>query len=335
MHFNLADNLPVNVFTNYFRAKTSATALQARTLASLLQMMLDIERDADVLQQMYAMYVGLGLPVHTAMIGLPEQTDEDFLTIGKELSPKLAASPFTTDPATLQMLFRKMWNWGHRYTGERDKYTVANELLAEPDVAALIPRIAAMSKQRIAVVGHSFTMNVHWASPSAFVPIVFEIIRKHNPNVEMRQWEAGGLTASRAYNNFYQDVLGWKPNQVLLVVMCRNEEDYTRLEEMARGFAAAGTKVFMFDSLLDPGDAPGRNDRVDRIATRTGMTIIEVGPVIAASPDKEKFLALDKVHMTEPYHRLMAKEWLKFLVGAREAKLSGREPRGERTRRRK
>ena len=273
------------MFTDYFRAKTSATALQARTLASLLQMMLDIERDADVLQQMYAMYVGLGLPVHTAMIGLPAQTDEDFLAIGKELSPKMAASPFTTDPATLQMLFRKMWNWGHRYTGERDKYTLANELLAEPDMAALIPRDSGNAASRESrSIGHSFTMNVHWASPSAFVPIVFEMIRKHNPNVEMRQWEAGGLTATRAYNNFYQDVLAWKPNQVLLVVMSRNEEDYTRLEEMARGFAAAGTKVFMFDSLLDPGDAPGRNERVDRIATRTGMTIIEVGRVIAGVP---------------------------------------------------
>jgi len=329
-HFNFAEDLPVNVFANYFQAKTSATALQARALATLLQMMLDIERDADVLQQMYAMHVGVGLPVHTAMIGLQAQTDDDFLAVGQELSPKIAASPFATDPATLQMLFRKMWNWGHRYTGERDKYTLANELLAEPDIAALIPRIAAMPRQRIGVVGHSFTMNVHWSSPSAFVPIVFEMIRKHNPNVEMRQWEAGGLTPTRAYNNFYQDVLAWKPNQVLLVVMPRNEEDYARLEEMARGFAAAGTKVYMFDSLLDPGDAPARNDRVDRIASRTGMVIIEVGRVIQAAPDKDKFLALDKIHMTEPYHRLMAKEWLKFLVGAREARLSGREPRGER-----
>ena len=26
--------------------------------------------------------------------------------------------------------------------------------------------------QRIAIIGHSFTMDLHWASPSAFVPIV-------------------------------------------------------------------------------------------------------------------------------------------------------------------
>ena len=26
---------------------------------------------------------------------------------------------------------------------------------------------------------------------------------------------------------------------------------------------------------------------------------------------------IDGIHMTEPYHRLMAKEWLKYLAGAR------------------
>ncbi len=317
--FNLEAGLPVNVFQEFLRSRTQATPLEARAVASLLQMMLDIERDADLLQQMYAMYVGLGLPVHTARIGLPAKTDEEFLVLGNELSPKIVSSPFDTDPATLQMMFRKMWNWGHRHTGERDKYTLANELLAEPDITPLIPKIAAMPKQKVAVIGHSFTMNVHWSSPSAFVPIVTEMIRKHNTGVEIRQWEAGGLTPTRAYNNFYRDVLAWKPDKVLLVVLSRTEEDYTRLEEMCRGFAAAGAKVLMFDSLRDPDDAPGRDERVDQIAARTGMTIIEVGRILNEAPDKDKFLALDKIHMTEPYHRLMAKEWLKFLVGARGA----------------
>jgi hypothetical protein len=28
-------------------------------------------------------------------------------------------------------------------------------------------------------------------------------------------------------------------------------------------------------------------------------------------------VCLDRIHMTEPWHRLMAKEWLELLVGAR------------------
>jgi hypothetical protein len=37
-----------------------------------------------------------------------------------------------------------------------------------------------------------------------------------------------------------------------------------------------------------------------------------------------RFLSLDRVHMTESYHRLMAKEWLRFLAGARGERLAGR-----------
>jgi len=32
---------------------------------------------------------------------------------------------------------------------------------------------------------------------------------------------------------------------------------------------------------------------------------------------------IDGIHMTEPYHRLMAKEWLKYLAGARGDKAEG------------
>jgi len=318
------DALPVNVLTDYFLSKSKATRLQARALASLLQMMLDIDRDGDVLQQEFALYVALGLPVYTKQIGVPGETDADFLKMGEELSPKMCAAPFDTDPATLQMMFRKLWNWGQRYTGERDKYVLARELLGEPDIAILVPKIKAMPPQRIAVIGHSFTMNVHWASPSAFVPIATEMIRKYNPAVEIRQWEGGGLTPTRAYNNFYKDALAWKPDKVLFVVIPRKEEDYQRLEEMCKGFAAQGAKVYMFDSLHDPEDKPERNEQIDKIAADTGLTIIEVGQLLHDSPDKDKFVALDKIHMTEPYHRLMAKEWVKFLIGARGAKLEGK-----------
>jgi len=41
-----------------------------------------------------------------------------------------------------------------------------------------------------------------------------------------------------------------------------------------------------------------------------------VSPTLAASPNRGRFLCLDHIHMTEPYHRLMAKEWLKIIVGA-------------------
>jgi hypothetical protein len=54
------------------------------------------------------------------------------------------------------------------------------------------------------------------------------------------------------------------------------------------------------------------------------MTVVEVEALLLSAPDRERFVCLDAVHMTEPYHRLMAKEWLKLLAGARGPALAGR-----------
>ncbi len=74
----------------------------------------------------------------------------------------------------------------------------------------------------------------------------------------------------------------------------------------------------------DPkGTVNGQRDRELTVARETGMTVIEVSPLLANAPDRELFLCLDGIHMTEPYHRLMAKQWLEFLVGARGPGLTG------------
>ncbi len=48
------------------------------------------------------------------------------------------------------------------------------------------------------------------------------------------------------------------------------------------------------------------------------MTVVEVNGLIGKAPDRDRFVCLDGIHMTEPYHRLMARQWLSFLVGARD-----------------
>jgi hypothetical protein len=117
---------------------------------------------------------------------------------------------------------------------------LADELLMEPDVAALVPRIRALPKQRVAVIGHSFTMGLHWASPSAFVPIVAAIMARENPSVEIRQFQGGGLTSTRAYDRFFEDVVAWKPEVVLLVVMNRTDEDLANWRFWAKGSSLRG-----------------------------------------------------------------------------------------------
>jgi hypothetical protein len=180
----------------------------------------------------------------------------------------------------------------------------------------------ALPAQRIAVVGHSFTMGLHWSSPSSFVPIVSAMFAAENPRVEFKQFAAGGLTSSRALRSFHDGVLAWKPDQVLLVVINRTPEDIEAFGKLGRDFAAAGARVLTFDDVHDPGASePAAVARDIAAARAAGMTVIEVGKLLASAPDRSRFICLDGIHMTEPYHRLMAKEWLSFLVGARGAAL--------------
>ena len=331
----LSDTLPVSVFTRWLAPRAQvgppgglserarAPRVHVRALASLFQTNLEVERDGDRLQELFAFYAGLGLPVYLGQLGLPG-TDADFLAMGRDLEGKACASPFGTAAADWQIAGRKNWNWGEKNLGIRDDKVLAQELLAEPDVAALVPRIRAMPAQRIAVIGHSFTMQLHWSTPGAFVPVVTAIFARENPKVEFRQFQGGGLTSTRAMSRFYADVVAWKPQQVLLVVINRTDEDLESFARLGRGFAETGAKVLTFDDVHDPkGTANGLRDRELAVARETGMTVIEVSPLLAAAPDREQFVCLDQIHMTEPYHRLMAKQWLAFLVGARGPVLTG------------
>ncbi|MBE3072043.1 MAG: hypothetical protein IMZ67_03630 [Acidobacteria bacterium] len=323
----LADTLPVNVFAADLAARHPAPRVQARAVANLYQTVLEVDRDGDLLQDLYRFYIALGLPVYIGQFGLPG-SDGDMLDTGRRLEGKACASPFGLGAAEWQIAGRKIWNWGEKNLHVRDEQVLAKEMLAEPAVASLLPKIRAVAPQRIAVIGHSFTMGLHWSSPSAFVPITAAILERENRAVTFRLFQAGGLTSSRAMKRFYQDALGWKPDQVLLVVMNRTDEDFDALRTMGKGFKAAGAKVLMFDNLLDPEvAAPSRLAREAEVARDSGIIVVQVERVLEASPDRGRFLCLDGIHMTEPYHRLMAREWLAFLAGARGAALPPAAPR--------
>ncbi len=310
-------NLPVNVFSAYLREKAPHhRSEEIRSIANLYQTVLEVERDGDRLQDLYAFYIALGLPVYVGQLGLPG-SDEDFLATGRLLEGRACTSPVGLSAADWQIASRKIWNWGEKNLHVRDAQVLADELLAEPDVRTLVPAMKALPAQRIAVIGHSFTMDLHWASPSAFVPIVTAMFARENAGVQFRQFQGGGLTSSRALKNFYEAALAWRPDTVLLVLVNRTDQDLADLRTMGRGFRAAGARVIMFDDLHDPDSADAAAlKREAEIARQAGITVVPVSPILAASPDRSRFVCLDHIHMTEPYHRLMAKEWLKVIVGA-------------------
>jgi hypothetical protein len=323
----LSDTLPVSVFTKWLDDRTSAPRVQVRAIASLFQTNLETERDGDRLQELFAFYAGLGLPVYLGQLGLPG-TDESFLAMGRELEGRSCPSPFGTAAADWQIAGRKNWNWGEKNLGIRDDEVLAAELLEEPDVAALVPRMKAMPAQRVAVIGHSFTMQLHWSTPGAFVPVVTAMFARENPGVEFRQFQGGGLTSTRARDRFYADALAWKPTVVLFVVVNRTPADLEAFAEMGRGFRAGGATVYTFDDVGLPAAArPGEPAKDAVVARGAGMQVVEVDALLRSAQGRDRFLCLDGIHMTEPYHRLMAKEWLKLLVGARGATPGDEGPR--------
>jgi len=307
--------LPVNVFTAYLRVQAPHHRNEEiRSIANLYQTVLEVERDGDILQDLYRFYIALGLPVYIAQLGLPG-SDEDLLATGGLLEGRACSSPVGLSAAEWQIAGRKIWNWGEKNLHVRDATVLGDELLDEPDVKALEPRMKGLPSQRIAVIGHSFTMDLHWASPSAFVPIVTAMFARENPGVQFRQFQGGGLTSSRALKNFYHDALAWRPNTVLLVVINRTDRDLADLRTMGKGFKAAGARVVMFDDVHDPDSSdPARRTQEAEIAQAAGIEIVKVSSVLAASPDRSRFLCLDHIHMTEPYHRLMARQWLNTIL---------------------
>jgi photosystem II stability/assembly factor-like uncharacterized protein len=317
----MSSRLPVNVFASSLEKQAPGhRRLDVLTLANLYQTVLEVERDGDRLQDLFRFYIGLGLPVYMGQLGLPG-SDADFLEVGRALEGQSCESPVGLEAAEWQIAGRKIWNWGEKNQHIRDARVLADELLAEPEVSALVPKLKALPAQRIAVVGHSFTMDLHWSSPSAFVPTVTALFARANPKVEFRQFEGGGLTYSRAYK-FYDELMAWKPDTVLVVAIARTDADLDALRKLGEGFKAAGIRAFVFDDVHDPDSAdPDKLRKEQEAARESGFTIVEVAQLLATAPDKARFMCLDGVHMTEPYHRLMAKEWLKLLAGARSASL--------------
>lgn len=318
----LADTLPVSVYTKYLLAQNlDRPRAHLRAVANLYQTVLEVERDGDRLQELDKFYIAVGLPVYVGQFGLAG-SDADLLAVGKQLAGQACESPVGLTAEEWQIAGRKIWNWGEKNMHRRDARVLADELLTEADVAPLVPKMRALQPQRVAVIGHSFTMDLHWSSPSSFVPTVTAMFARENPKVAFRQFEGGGMTSSRAYKNFYKDVVAWKPDVVLFVLINRTDEDLTAFRALGEGLVKGGAKVYTFDDVHDPDTTdPAKLAKEKEIAKAAGMTTVEIGALLAKAPGREHFFCLDKIHMTEPYHRLMAREWLKLLVGARGAAL--------------
>lgn len=314
----LSPELPVNVLTQYFQhILPNEPTTNLRSVANLYQTSLGVDRDGDVLQDLYRFYIALKLPVYIGQFGLPG-SNADLLLTAQQLYGKSCSSPVDTSVQNWQLAGRKIWNWGEKNLHIRDAQTMAAGLLNSSQVIPMIPAMKSLKPQRIAIIGDSYTLTIHWATPAPFTHIVTAMFARENPQVQFRQWSRGGLKFSRAYRDDYTPVLAWKPDIVLLAGEVATPEDFKAMQSMIEGFRAAGIRVMKFDDVEEPdvNQAPEHVQKVMLQARQAGAEIIPCREVLDASPLRSQFPAMDGIHKTAPYHRIMAVLWLKAILKA-------------------
>jgi hypothetical protein len=311
----MADSLPVNVFTRYLLARTGASVTDARSIANLYQIVLEIDRDGNVFQQLQKFYIDLGLAVYWGQLpgkNAPGNSDAELLEMGEQLAAQTCESPFATDAAAWQITAKKIWIWGQRHLHIRDAEVLASELMREDDIRKLLPQVRAMAPRKIAIIGHSFTMPVNWSTPTSFSQIVITIFERLNPAVQFRHWQKGGMNALQAKELFCAEATAWKPDLAFIFVLAATPQELSALADIRGSLAAAGARPYFF-----PHNGPGPYNNVStlrRFAASQGLALADFDDVVQAAPNKSEFVSLDKIHMTEPYHRLMAREFLRFLI---------------------
>ena len=318
-----ADLLDANTHISE-RASDPRSRSRARALASLYQTVLEIERDGDLLQSQLRLYAALDLLTTPGAYGVKRE-DDGLLAFGRKFAAKACTAPYDVTPPAWQIASRKLWSWEEKLLHVRDGDTLATELLKEPDVQKLVPRLEGLAPKHIVVLGHSYTMAEHWASPSSFTDIAQRVLLRMNPRIRITHVNAGGLTASRALKEKLPRVLEERPNAVLIVVELRKEEDFEALRALGKMLKEANVRAEMFDDVEAPRmSVPGSGReaavakqevaRVRVIAREVGVRLLDVGEALLHAPGHDQFVSLDGDHMTEPYHRFMAKKWLAHLA---------------------
>lgn len=310
---------------------SASVAGQNASVAHLLQVALEVDRDGDFLQDLIRLYLDSGLPVYYGQLGAQAPSDSDLLENSRTLSEKSCASPYETSPQAWQIAQRKIWNWGEKRSGARDARVLADEWIAalkpmgpeRPGASAksvtdFEKRIRALPPRKIAVIGHSFTNDAHWASPSAFVPIAREVLSRWNPGIRITHWMQGGLSIAGAEKLYVKEVEAHRPDEWVLVLASFDLKSVDALKRLAARLGS-GQRIRIFNApeIHDPYE---RNEKYAREAVAVcralpSCSVIESRSWVEAACDEDysKCLSLDRVHMNEKYHRAMAAVWLRHL----------------------
>lgn len=318
-HITLAPTLPVSKVTAYLKQQApSAPDLSLRAVASLYQLVMQVSLDASELQDLFRLYTAINLPVSLEELGLDWDTPQ-FIAMGKKLAGACCACPFATSANDWHLASRKIKNWSERHRGKITAATYARELMDTPEVRECASALRGLPPQKFCIVGHSFTMSMHWASHGSFTDIAGHIVRHYNPGIEWVHLGRGNLTPTIARRDLLERVIQQRPDQTVLVTISSSEENRSDLRYVVRKLQDFGSKVITFDCVMVYPKIYAQELPASKIAREAGATVIEVYKQLDSHPDKDQFPALDGVHTAPPYHKFMAAELVRFLARRREA----------------
>lgn len=309
-------SLPFHVAYNVIAQNLAPEKVPAAlALANLYQLNMEEHRDGDGLQDLFQVYINAGFPVDLLQFGLPN-SDEHLQLYSNRCAAACAPAPFKTDAFAWLVTFNRIEMWGEKNTGRRDKFVLARELLADPEILPLIPKLSELPHQRVAFIGYSMMMSVNWSTYAAWNDIASEALRCLNPRYEYAGFQMGGITASHALQALIPQALEYKPTDAYLLMRVETEPDAAAFETLIRVLQRIGTKVHVIDDVRPYVKPLPEHEHANRrrAAERTGADLVRFLELGLAHAEFRSWECLDRIHMRTPGHVFYARELLKRLA---------------------
>jgi hypothetical protein len=305
--------LPVHAFLNAVQDQKIEVQPGTRAIANLMQVCLAIHWDGDLLQDLFELYAGIGAQLSFKELRFPT-TEAALMPLARACAARSnpKASPYGSDVPSWHITLAKVLIWSSRYMGVRNDKIIAAEVLADPEIKPLIPRLKALPPKRVAFCGYSLMMNVNWSTYAAWNHIASEALKSLNPHYEFGSFQTGGLQASYALKKHLPDVLAWRPTETWLIMNISNADDDAAFRTILSQLKSAGCKVCVPDTLRpfrDEGEMPLRRKAASEALGCNFYPFLETG---RSHPDWRYWGCLDLIHMDTPGHVFYAKELLKI-----------------------
>ncbi|MFC1614219.1 hypothetical protein ACFL5K_02865 [Gemmatimonadota bacterium] len=314
--------LPYSVFRNFLiemAGDQDRNSIPA--VANTIQLITQVDRDGDLVQEMISLYQELGLKLSLTSLGLDGSMD-NLQAIAEVLISRTGATPFDMEMIDWQLYLHKLEMWDAKISGRRDKKIIADEMIeADPLVTGMLDDLKMLPAKRVAFMGHSLTMSMHWSTYASWSDIAGEIMSAVNQNYEYSAFNSGGLAPVKALNRGHlDDLVAYSPTETFILMMIRDDEkQIAALDSIVGAVKKVGSKCYLVDGVRpwrfrDKGEMESYRKRMRAYCGKKDLVLLEFCNLWEKEQaDTSGWRPLKQdIHMCTPGHVFYAKELLKF-----------------------